>query len=157
MLFRSNRPEIVAVNKMDMENSEENAKKLRDYLEPKGIEVFEISAAIGEGTKELMKRAASVLLTLPVPEPILEEGIIEKWEMESEEKDFEVQRQEGVYIVDGPLIKTIMERTNPADPDSMRHFQKLLKDFGILKALRKKGAKTGDTVSLEGLEFDFVE
>jgi GTP-binding protein len=39
----------------------------------------------------------------------------------------------------------------------MRHFQKLLKDFGIIKALRKAGAKTGDTVSLEGLEFDFVD
>ena len=39
----------------------------------------------------------------------------------------------------------------------MRHFHKLLKDMGIIKRLVQAGAKDGDTVRLNGEEFDFVE
>ena len=151
------RPEVVAANKMDMPDAEENAKKLREYLAPKGIRVFEICAPIGEGTEELMVHALQVLSSLPVPEPIASDGIIEEWALEREDKGFEVYQQDGMYFVDGPLIQELMGRTNPDEPDSMRHFQKLLIDFGIIAKLRKMGAKTGDTVCLEGLEFDFVD
>ena len=151
------RPEIVAANKMDMGEADENAEKLKKYLEPKGIEVFEICAAIGEGTKELLRHAADILQKLPVPEPIEEDGIIEEWSLERQEKKFEVYFEDGVYFVDGTVVQEIMARTDPDDPDSMRHFQKLLIDFGIIRALKRKGAKTGDTVCLEGMEFDFVD
>ncbi len=151
------KPEIVAANKMDMDGADENAEKLKKYLAPKGIEVFEICAAIGEGTAELLGHTADILRKLPVPEPIEEDGIIEEWALERQEKKFEVYFEDGVYFVDGTVVQEIMARTDPEDPDSMRHFQKLLIDFGIIKALRKKGAKTGDTVCLEGMEFDFIE
>lgn len=151
------RPEIVAANKMDQGDSHDNVVKLREYLEPKGIEVFEICAPIGEGTKELMYHAAKVLETLPIPEPIEEDGVIEEWALERENKQFDVYLEDGVFFVDGTIIKEIMSKTNPDEPDSMRHFQKLLVDYGIIKELRKQGAKTGDTVCLEGLEFDFVD
>ena len=151
------RPEIVAANKMDMQSSDENALKLKKYLEPKGIEVFEICAAIGEGTKELLSHTSQILQKLPVPPPVEEDSVIEEWELEREEKSFEVYYEDGTYFVDGVLIREIMAKTDPDDPDSMRHFQKLLKDFGIIKALKRKGARTGDTVCLEGLEFDYVD
>jgi len=41
--------------------------------------------------------------------------------------------------------------------ESMRHFQKLLIDFGIIKALRKCGCETGDLVRMGIEEFDFME
>ncbi len=151
------KPEIIAANKMDMPDAEENVKKLRVYLAPKGIEIFGISAAIGEGTKELMARANEILSSLPVPQPDVPDGIVEEWALEREDKGFEVVKQDGVYYVDGTLIQEILGKTDPNDVDSMRHFQKLLKDFGILKALRQEGAKTGDTVALEGMEFEFVD
>lgn len=153
----SEKPEIVAANKMDMPGADENAEKLRRYLAAKGTEVFEISAAAGEGTKQLMGRANEMLASLPVPVPDVPDGIIEEWALEREDKGFDVVKQDGVYYVDGSLIQEILGKTDPNDVDSMRHFQKLLKDFGILKALRQEGAKTGDTVALEGLEFDFMD
>jgi len=82
---------------------------------------------------------------------------VEEWALEKDDEGFEVYAEDGIYYVEGSVVREIMLRTNPDDPDSMRHFQKLLIDFGIIKALRKAGAKTGDTVSLEGLEFDFVD
>jgi GTP-binding protein len=151
------RTEIVAANKMDIEGAEDNVKKLEAHLKGKGIKVFPICAAIGEGTKELMQCAAGVLKELPIPEPIVEDGMIEEWALEREAKEYEVYRQDGVFYVDGTIVQEILARTNPDDPDSLRHFQKLLKDFGIIKTLRRKGASTGDTVCLEGIEFDFVD
>jgi len=39
----------------------------------------------------------------------------------------------------------------------MKHFEKLLIDFGIIKALRDFGVKDGEEVRLNGEYFDFVE
>lgn len=151
------RPEIVAANKIDAPGSEENVQRLRDYLAPLGIDVFEVCAAIGEGTDALLEKASGMLDELPVPLPVEEDGVIEEWAFEKEDEGYEIVIEDGIYYVEGHVIQQILAKTDPEDPDSMRHFQKLLKDFGVIKALRKAGAKTGDTVSLEGLEFDFVD
>ena len=121
------------------------------------MKVYEISAETGEGVDELMEATYELLMTLPMPAPVREDGVVEEWALEKEDEGFEVYVEDGVYYVDGSVVREIMLRTNPADPDSMRHFQKLLIDFGIIKALRRAGAKTGDAVCLEGLEFDFVD
>jgi Obg family GTPase CgtA-like protein len=91
-----------------------------------------------------------------VPQPDVPDGIIEEWALERADMGFEVVKQDGVYYVDGSLIQEIMAKTDPNDVDSMRHYQKLLKDFGVINALRQEGARTGDTVCLEGMEFDFM-
>ncbi len=151
------RPEIVAANKMDVPGAEEHVGKLKAYLDERGIEMFEICAAAGLGIQPLMERAAQMLHTLPVPKAVVEDGVIEEWALEKDENDFDVFKEGEVYVVEGQLIREIMAKTDPNDADSMRHFQKLLIDFGIIKALKKVGAKTGDTVSLEGLEFDYMD
>jgi GTP-binding protein len=151
------RPEIVVANKMDAPGSDENAKRLQDYLKPRGIDVFEVCAAIGEGTQALLERASEMLDELPVPLIVDEDGVIEEWALEKDDMGFDITQQDDIYYVEGHVIQQILAKTDPEDPDSMRHFQKLLKDFGVIKALRKAGAKTGDTVNLEGFEFDFVD
>jgi len=151
------RPEIVAANKMDVPGAEEHAARLKAYLDKKGIEMFEVCAAAGLGMEPLMARAAELLEKLPLPKAVVEDGIIEEWALEKDDRGFEVYKQDGVYYVDGQLILDIMARTDPNDADAMRHFQKLLIDFGVIKALKKAGAKTGDTVCLEGLEFDYMD
>ncbi len=151
------RKEIVAVNKMDIPGAKENARKLKNYLSPLGIETFEISAATGKGIGELLAHVSKTLGTIELPEPIFEDGVIEEWALEKDDTEFEIVLKNGVYYVQGEVLLSILKKTNPNNPDSMRHFQKLLVDFGIIKALRKAGVKTGDSVSLEGYEFEFID
>lgn len=152
------RPEIVAANKTDIPGAEEGLARLRAALEPKGIPVYAISAAAHQGITELLRAVAAQLETLPKAQPIEEEGVIEEWELASEDMSFETSRgEDGIAEVNGRVIDEIFARIDPNDPDSMRHFEKLLNDFGIIKALRNMGVKDGEEVRLNGETFDFVD
>lgn len=152
------RIEIVAANKSDITGADVGFELLKEELEPKGVKVIPISAAAHMGTKALLDEIARQLQILPAPEPILEEGVIEEWDMEADELTFEVSRgMDGVVEANGNLIDDIFARINPSDPDSMRHFGKLLVDFGIISSLRDFGVKDGEEVRLNGETFDFVE
>lgn len=152
------KPEIVAANKCDLPGSEENLHQLQEYLASQGIDVYPISAATKQGISQLLYRIIDILKTLPEEKFLEEEGVIEEWEMSESKLDYDIYRDEdGIVCVDGSLIRDIFAKIDPNEPDSMRHFQKLLVDFGIIKELRKFGVQDGDTVRMEDLEFDFID
>lgn len=150
--------EIVVACKMDLPDSETGFEMLKEELEPKGIKVYSISSATQTGTKELMQIIANRLKDIPVPEPIEEDGVIEEWENYNNNFTYEITRgEDDVVEVNGSLIENIFARIDPDDPDSMRHFEKLLVDFGIIKALREYGVKDGQEIRMNGETFDFVD
>lgn len=149
-------PEIVIANKADLPGAGENLQRFKEAYPDK--EVLVTSAATREGIDAVRYAMASLLDTLPETAPIAEEGVVEDWAEEDARLSCEVSRAEdGILTVTGSLVEDILGRTNPDEPDSMRHFHKLLKDLGIVKKLVAAGAKDGDTVRLGDEEFDFVE
>ena len=67
--FSSNvraKPQIVVINKIDLTATRERLKEQVDIFGEKGIRVFPISAATGEGIKELMKEIVKKLGTTQV-------------------------------------------------------------------------------------------
>jgi GTP-binding protein len=99
-----------------------------------------------------------ILKKLPMENAIEEEGVIEEWENEDTRLTSEVVRGgDGILEVNGTLVESILDKINPDEPDSVRHFHKLLKDMGIIKMLRDAGAQDADTVRLNGEDFDFVD
>lgn len=153
----SQRPQIVAANKSDMA-TEEQIKDFRSYIEEQGIPFFCISAATTHGTNELVQKVAEVLDTLPPikeyePDPIPQAELDEKAGMG---QHFEITFEDGVYYVDAPWIQPIMRTINIDDYSSLQYFQRVLINSGIIAKLEEMGASEGDTVSLEGFEFDYV-
>ena len=151
------RPQIVAANKSDMA-TEEQIEKFRKYIEDKNIPFFCISAATTQGTAELINKVSEVLDTLPPirefeAEPIPQEELDE---MLGVDKKFEITVEDGVYFVDAPWIQPIMRTVDPDDYSSLQYFQRVLINSGIIAKLEEMGIQEGDTVSLEGFEFDFV-
>ncbi len=142
--------EVVVAHKTDICDCSENIARLEEQVG----EVFVISAATRKGVDELMRKVVSVLETLPEPEPIYEQG----FEPQTGELTFEVSRgADGILEANGNAIDAIFERINPDDPDSMRHFAKLLDDFKVIARLREAGATDGTEVRLNGETFDFVD
>ena len=151
------RPQIVAANKSDMA-TEEQIEKFRKYIEDKNIPFFCISAATTQGTSELVNKISEVLDTLPPikefeAEPIPQEELDE---MLGVDKKFEITVEDDVYFVDAPWIQPIMRTVDPDDYSSLQYFQRVLINSGIIAKLEEMGIQEGDTVSLEGFEFDFV-
>ncbi len=150
------RPELIVANKSDLPGAEDNLERFRE-AHP-GAKIFLACAAARQGIDKVKYAMIDILKTLPEEPAIEDEGVIAEWENEDGNLTFGVTRgSDGVLEATGSLIEEIFSKTNPDEPDSMRHFHKLLSDMGIIKALRKAGAKDGDTVRLNGEEFDFVE
>ncbi|MDE6789528.1 MAG: GTPase ObgE [Ruminococcus sp.] len=151
------RPQIVAANKSDMA-TEEQIAEFRSFIEEQGIPFFCISAATTQGTKELIKKITEVLDTLPPikeyePEPIPQ---AELDDMAGAGKKFEITLEDGIYYVDAQWIQPIMRTVDPDDYSSLQYFQRVLINSGIIAELEKMGVQEGDTVDIEGFEFDFV-
>ncbi|WP_297956539.1 GTPase ObgE [uncultured Ruminococcus sp.] len=151
------RPQIVAANKSDMA-TEEQIEKFRKYIEDKNIPFFCISAATTQGTAELINKVSEVLDTLPPirefeAEPIPKEELDE---MLGVDKKFDVTVEDDVYYVEAPWIQPIMRTVDPDDYSSLQYFQRVLINSGIIAKLEEMGIQEGDTVSLEGFEFDYI-
>ncbi len=149
-------PELIAANKTDVTGAEDWLALLKEAYPNK--EIYAVSAATGQGVSALKYAIADVLKTLPPAQVFEEEGVTEEWEMDEETLTMEITRDEdGILSVSGSLIEDIFARIDPNDFESMRHFHKLMEDMGVIRALKERGAKDGDTVRLGGEEFDFIE
>ena len=149
------RPMVVAANKADLPMAEENIRRLKTALEPKGVKVFAVSAAAHQGLKEMLRCVADLVDALP---PIVLEPETFDESMLWQQKTFTVEKlSEDYYEVQGDLAEEIIRRMYPNDRDSIRYFGEQLEKQGIVAALREKGARDGDTVLMAGYEFEFVE
>ena len=145
------RPQIVAANKMDLPGAEENLERLREAAGD--MPVFAVSAAARQGFDELLNRVIEMLSALPAQERYEEAPA----EVEEALKGFTVTMDRDVYVVEGPSIERLIASVNFDDHESLLWFQATMQRGGIINALRKAGAKEGDTVRMDDMEFDFVE
>lgn len=153
------KPQVIAANKMDvcMEGSEGIIEKLRKEFEPKGIEVFSISAVSGQGVKELLYHVQELLKTCPEEVTVYEPEFDPALRFFSEEPFTVEVNEEGEYVVEGPRIEKMLGYTNIDSEKGFLFFQRFLKEQGILKQLEELGIEEGDTVRMYGLMFDYYK
>ena len=150
------KPQIIAANKIDMGDCEENIARLKAEFEPKGIKVLPISAAGNENLQELLKDVADLLATVPHENIVFEPEFEEISTMSNE--PFTVEEvTEGYFVVEGHGIERMMGYTAIDTEQGFAFFQKYLREKGIIEALENAGIKEGDTVNIYDLEFDYVK
>lgn len=146
-------PQIVAANKTDIPGAEENLERLKEMLNGQDVEIYPISAAAMQGLDPLLRAIAKKLATLPPVQRFQEEELAQ----EEQTEKFTVEKVEDAFVVSGPLIDRLLDRTFVNDSESMRYFQQFLIKTGVIDALREAGAREGDAVVMGDWEFDFVE
>ncbi|MGE5329373.1 MAG: GTPase ObgE [Deltaproteobacteria bacterium] len=147
------RKQIVAANKMDLPEAEENFKKLKDKLAAEGYEVFPICAAIGEGLKEVFYRVSELLKEIPVEEEtIIEEELV----YEVKDDGWNIRREGEIFVIEGEVMKRVLRKVNFDDTESLQYFQRAMNKLGISKELEKMGIEEGDTVQIYDIEFEYV-
>lgn len=149
------RPQVVLANKSDMlEEDSDNYERLKAHVNELGYDIILSSAYDESGHQELIDKISDMILVLPEieiydAEPDMVAATVEP---------FTVRRDEdGVFVVEGPLVDKITRGINIEDYQSLRHFQELLIKTGIIAALRKAGAKDGDEVCIKDVDFDFID
>ena len=153
------RPQVIAANKTDLiyDPDEDPVERLRQEFEPKGINVFAISGATGQGVSELLYYVSSQLDKIDTPPVIFEQEYFPEDELIYEELPYSVEVEDGVYVVEGPKIEKMLGYTNLDSEKGFAFFQKFLKETGILDELEAKGIQEGDTVRMYGLQFDYYK
>ncbi len=156
------RPQVIAANKIDAiyrDGGEDPVAKIKAEFEPKGIEVFPISAVSGEGVKALLYRVNAMLSELGEEPTVFEQEYFPEMQLGGGDEPYMVSydEEEDEYVIEGPRIEKMLGYTNLESEKGFRFFQNFLKETGILEELEGLGISEGDTVRIYGLKFDYYK
>ena len=150
------RPQIVAANKCDLA-SEEQLERFRSFVKEQGYELYEISAPMVKGTKELMYAVSRTLDTLPPIKQYEVEHVPVDVKSKLARDVFEIHVEDGVYVVEAEWLSSAFKLVDPDDYESLQYFQRVLRSSGIIDKLEEMGIQEGDTVSILNFEFDYIK
>jgi len=159
----ADRPQIVAANKMDMPESEENLVSFRERTSEvrPDMQIMPISSLTRQGVQELLYHTTDILDSIPVA-PVVEE-VAETTErkvykLEAEDDDsFTITRENDTFIVNSPRIERMIKRMQLSTHDAILKLARTLRHMGVDAELRKRGAVEGTIVRIADFEFEFVE
>ncbi len=151
-----NKDQIVVGTKIDLLSDMEKREDFVKNISGLGYEVHCISAVTGENLKELLYSIIAKLDKIP---KVSDFNFLENRESEflkQSEFGFQVINEgSGSYRIEGEgLIKKIM-RFNLAHEEALIRLDRLLKQWGVLKALEETGIQEGDLVHIGDYEFVF--
>lgn len=151
------RPQVVAANKMDLPEAEENLEKFREAFGEQ-YKIFPVSAATGEGLRELMLYVGSLLPDLQQAMAEEEPTVEEKVYSARESQPFAIaQDEDGAWVITGKDIERLVSMTNFDNDDAVQRFQKIWRRLEIEKALKKAGVEEGDAVRIGEVEFEYQD
>lgn len=152
----SNRKQIIVANKIDVMQDETLLKEVEELAEKEGLELYKISGITKQGIQELIDHVADVIKTLPKEDLVeIEDRVV--FTLDDEKQQWEVKKQDDVFVVTGKAVERLMGRVNIEDNESMYYLQKSLKSLGIEDKLKQMGVCEGDTVIIADWELEWYE
>ena len=159
------RPQLIALNKIDVPDGRELADFVKGDLEARGYRVFEVSAASREGLKELNYALAQLVedhrkdVAASAPKRQKVQLMHAK---KRDEKDFTVTQEqwndEIVYRVLGAKPERWVAQTMFGNEEAVGYLGDRLAKIGLEDELFKAGANAGDTIVIgpgRGVLFDW--
>ena len=151
----SNRPMIVAANKIDLlPPDSDNLQRLKACVEAAGCELYEISAGTTQGTRNLMRVVAEKLRTLP-PVTIYEPEYVEAVPQAGDPTELQIEHLGSTWVITGTWLERLVMNINFDDYESRNYFDLQLRKSGLFARLEEMGIQDGDTVDIYDLQFDY--
>ncbi len=152
------KPQVIAANKMDMIDEEDPGYlAFKEYVEGKGYKVFPLSAPLNMGVEPLMGEVARVLATIDEEDDFIETFDFETDDMDPDYRRIYGSREGDVYLLEGKQLLKIFNSTNFNDMGSLRYLYKYIEKSGGLEQLKSLGLEEGDTIRIEGFEFEYYD
>ncbi|MFD4957425.1 GTPase ObgE [Microbacterium sp. NPDC058389] len=156
------RPQLVALNKVDVPEAKDLADLVRPDLEARGFRVFEISTVSHEGLRQLTFALGDIVAThrveraaAPAPERIVIRP-------KGADKEFSVRVEGGTYgnvyrILGDKPVKWV-QQTDFQNEEAVGYLGDRLEKLGVENELYRAGAVPGATVVIgegDGIVFDW--
>lgn len=148
--------QIVVFSKCDLLDEDELKSRLDKFEKEYNIKDYIcISSYTRDGVEDLKKKILEKLKNIPKKPPLDVE------EFDFDAKDFssiEVKREsDGSFVVLGGRIENLARGVVISDPLSFAYFQTKLKEMGVIDLLKEKGLKSGDTVVIKDITFEYTD
>ncbi|HEY3476239.1 MAG TPA: GTPase ObgE [Anaerolineales bacterium] len=156
----ANKPQIVALNKIDQPEVQEQATEIERKFTELGVDLMMISALARTNIRDLLLRAYQTLQEAPPAEDPASAGEVPLpvYKPKEDPREFVVTR-EGAHEwrISGVSIERAASMTYWQHDGSVRRFQKIMETLGVDEALRKAGVQEGDTVAIGEFELEWQE
>ncbi|WOQ70621.1 GTPase ObgE [Microbacterium limosum] len=156
------RPQLIALNKVDVPEARELADLVRPDLEARGFRVFEISAVARDGLRELTFALGGIIAEHRAEiaaRPPAERIVIRP---QGSERDFVVKVEGGtygnIYRIIGAKPERWVAQTDFQNDEAVGFLADRLERLGVEDELYRSGAQPGSTVVIgagDGVVFDW--
>src|SRR6195952_5391417 len=150
---------FAVLNKIDVPDARELVDLVRPALEARGLQVFAVSAATGEGLPEfgyaLAEAVESFRATLPPPEP----ARVTVRPRAVDDDGFTVERDPedpDSFVVRGVKPERWVRQTDFTNDEAVGFLADRLNRLGVEEQLAKAGGHEGDAVTIGGVTFDWM-
>ena len=153
------RPRLVALNKVDVPDGRDISGMVVDELRERGLRVFEISAASGEGTRDLIYAMAEIVLAARAEKAaeVVERIVLRPKGVDDDE--FTVRKTGAGWRVRGVKPERWVRQTDFSNDEAVGFLADRLNRLGIEAKLLELGAEEGDAVLIghpdNSVVFDF--
>jgi GTPase len=142
------RPRLIALNKIDVPAARERADQAKPELETRRYQVFEVSAATGEGLRQLGFAMAALVAAdraaRPAEPPAPRVKVTVK---AADEPGFEVVRTgEASFLILGEKPQRWVRQTDFSNDEAVGYLADRLARLGVEQALAEAGAEPGAEV-----------
>ena len=152
------RPMIIVASKMDDETSDDKFKEFKKKVKS---DVIPLCSLTHKGIDELINKCHELLaITSPFPlGEAKEDNEVKVYDAYQDNKPiFEVVREkEHVFRLKGESIERTYSLINISTDEGLMRLINYLRKIDVEKALKEKGAQSGDSVFLCDFEFEYLE
>src|SRR3954465_7474251 len=149
---------IAVLNKIDVPDARELVDLVRASLEGRGLQVFAVSAATGEGLTELGYALAAAVEQHRASLPPAEPARITVRPRAVDDSGFTVERDADdpeAFVVRGAKPERWVRHTGFTNGEAVGFLGDRLNRLGVEDELMKAGAREGDAVTIGEVTFDF--
>jgi len=150
----ASRPQIVAVNKIDLQEVREKLAGLKQELVVAGVKAHYISAANGQGVPGLMAEVLKMLKAVTPEQPKVEEPL-KIFRPRPAGARFTVSRVGDEFVISAPDLERLTGGPNVSPNELRWQIDHQIRKLGLNKALEKAGARPGDKVRLGKMTWEW--
>ena len=145
----SDRPRIIALNKIDLPDGKAMADMVEPALRARGYEVFQISAAARMGLQELLYAMSRLVTTYRAEQEVTEKARIVLRPLPVDDAGFTVTaNDDGSFTVLGARPERWVKQTNFGNTEAVGYLADRLASLGVERELFRAGAHDGDEVRI---------